>query len=384
MSAAVRRSLIRWASVIVVLIALASVPALVRARPAPAQDGQSAAQLLARLRTAGGMSYVGYAESHGTLSVPDVAQLGDLPSLLGDTTKMRVWSRAGTGTRVDVVDDLGETDTYTGPGQEGSLVWASQERRLTVVHGAPPVRAPRAGDVLPTALASRLAAGIVDSSVTRIASHRIAGRSAQGLRVRPPGASTIDHVDLWIDPKTGLCLQAQVFAQGSTRPSLSTAFLSFSVTTPKTTTVTFVPPLDAKVRDVDANDLQGLLGRLRGFPYPSTVAGLSATQDIEGGTHVATYGDALRTLVVVRLSPDDADKLSRSITASTSESDVTDIPDAKAQEVSTPLVNALLVRAGFRDFLLAGTVPAATLRTAYDELAAVTFARPPAGQGAPA
>lgn len=378
MVAVPRRVLVRWTAVVAVVAILAAIPAIARARPVPARDQESAAAIVSRIRDAKTLSYSGYAESDGTVSVPDVAQLGDLPSLLGDVTKIRVWSSAGAGSRVDVIDDLGETDTYTANSQPGSLVWDSQERRVTIVHGAPPIRAPRAGDLLPSTLGERLAGATAGALVTRIGSHLVAGRTAQGIRIHPSGESTIDNVDIWADTKTGVPLQVQITPVGASRPSVSTAFLSFDTGTPATSTITFSTPADAKVRTTDASNLQGLLGRLRGFPYPPTLAGLADTQAVSGFPTVATYGNALQTIAVARLEPDDADRFAKAITLSATT--ITDIADAQAQSVSTPLVNALLVRAGRRDFLLAGTVSVATLRAAYDQLAAVQFFRGPPPQ----
>jgi hypothetical protein len=371
----VRRRLVRWSAVIVFVAALAAVPAIARARPAPGRDQESAAALLGRIRASHTLSYSGYAESDGTVSVPDVAQLGDLPSLLGDVTKMRVWSQAGGASRVDVIDDLGETDTYTATSQPGSTVWDSQERRVTIVRGNPPIRAPRAGDLLPSALGERLASGAAGATVSRISSHLVAGRNAQGIRIVPGGESTIDHVDIWADTTTGLPLQVQVTPVGATRPALSTAFLSFTPRPPAAATVTFRSPADAKISRLDATNLQGLLGRLRGFPYPSTLAGLPGAQVVPGFSSVATYGDAFETVAVVRLDPGDADKFAHAIELSATT--ITDIPGVQAESVSTPLVNALLVRGGRRDFLIGGTVSVATLRTAYTQLASIDFFRGP-------
>jgi hypothetical protein len=381
MMALPRRVVVRWTAVIAAVGALAAVPAIARARPAPARDQESAATVVSRIRDAKALSYSGYAESDGTLSVPDVAQLGDLPSLLGDVTKMRVWSGAGTGSRVDVIDDLGETDTYTADSQPGTLVWNSQERRVTIVRGAPPIRAPRAGDLLPSTLGERLAGATTGATVTRIGSHLVAGRTAQGIRIHPSGESTIDDVDIWADTKTGVPLQVQITPVGASRPALSTAFLSFGTGTPATSTITFKAPPDAKVQSTNATNLQGLLGRLRGFPYPPSLVGLADTQAVSGFPTVATYGNALQTIAVARLEPDDADRFAKAIALSATT--ITDIANAQAQSVSTPLVNALLVRSGRRDFLLAGTVSVATLRTAYGQLAAVQFFRGPPPQGPP-
>lgn len=359
-----RRVWWRWAAVVVTLGLLASLPPLIRHLPSPRTTSIDASALLARIRASTSTGFSGYAESHGSLAVPDVKQLGDLPSLLGDATKMRVWWSGSQQWRVDVISDIGETDTYGQPG--ATWTWDSQRRTATEIEGTPSIRVPRAADLLPSTLGQRLAGAAATAEVTRIAAHRIAGRTAQGIRLKPTGATTVDHVDIWADDATGLPLQVQLYVAGRTQPVLSTAFLTFGAAAPSPRTTSFLPPPDAVLRTVKAGNLQGLLGRLRRFPYPAELAGLPAAQGTPGLDGVASYGTALGTVAVVRLSDGDADRLADSLgTRGTA----VNIAGARAQAVSTSLVNALLVRTRYRDLLIAGTVPAAILRAAYEQLA---------------
>lgn len=368
-----RHKLGRWSVVLIGCGLLASLPALAQLRPHPGQSGESAMSLLARIRASSNVAYSGYAESHGSLPVPDVAQLGDLPALLGDTTKMRVWALGTIATRVDDIDPLGETDTYvhgqTGGTNESVVTWNSQARTATTVTGTSSVRAPRAGDLLPSSLGRRLVADIEGTTTVRIASRRVAGRTAQGVRLQPEGTGTIDHVDIWADTATGLPLAVEITPLGASRPALATTFLDLSLDAPKAGTTEFTPPSGSVTRQVNATDLQGLLGRLLLFPYPTSLGNLPATQEVRGLAAVATYGNALRTIVVTRLSPNDADRFARATSAASLP--VTDIDGAQAQSIDTPLVNALLVRKNGVDFLLAGTVPLTDLRSAYETLSTI-------------
>lgn len=357
-----RGAVARWTAVVVLLLVLGGLPALARARPAPADSTVSAAQLIASIRGSSAVAFSGYAESHGTLAIPDISQLGSLPSLLGDTTKIRTWWQTPTQWRVDVVDTLGETDTYDFP--SGSWVWDSQRRRATIIDGTPPVRVPRAADLLPSTLGRRLA-GSPDVRATRIPPHRVAGRSALGLRLTPTGPSTVAYADVWADRDSGLPLQVQVVPTANGRPALSTAFLTVSLHAPGATVTSFTPPPDAAVTEVSATDLQGLLGHLRPLSAPSSLAGLPAAQPVPGLGGVATYGGGLSTVAVVSLADGDSDHLADTLRGRAT---TLRLPGARAQQIVTPLVTALLVRTRYRDLLIAGTVPVALLQQAAASL----------------
>jgi hypothetical protein len=354
--------------VAVTLVALGSLPALARYLPSPGVTAENAAALIARIRASGPVGFSGYAESHGTLAIPDATQLGNLPSLLGDTTRMRAWWTSASQWRVDVIDPLGETDTYGFP--SGTWVWDSQRRRATAVDGEPPVRVPRAADLLPSTLGRRLAGAAGSAQLSRLPTHVIAGRDAQGVRLVPGHLSTVDHVDVWADNRTGVPLQVQITARGESHPTISSAFLDISFGVPAATTTTFSPPLDAFVQQVSAADLQGLLGRLFRVPYPRQLAGLPATEAFPGQAGVATYGDALGLLAVATLSNDDADHFAAALKGRATPVHLPGMPQARALSISTPLITALLVSTRNSDILLAGTLPAATVQSAYLDLVA--------------
>lgn len=145
-----RNVLWRWSLLAALLVGLTSLPALARHLPSPATSREPAARLLAAVQASSRVAFSGYAESHGSLAVPDLPQLGELPGLLGGTTKMRVWWDGPSQWRVDKINDVGEADTYAFPG--GSWLWDSERRRATELDGQPPVRVPRPADLLPTEL----------------------------------------------------------------------------------------------------------------------------------------------------------------------------------------------------------------------------------------
>ena len=105
----------RWAAVAIGALALAVLPTAVGAWPVAA-SAPSPEVLLARVRSSATVAFSGYAEANGTLAVPDVPQLGDLPALLGGTTRLRAWYAAPDRWRVDTVKPAGEDGTYAATG----------------------------------------------------------------------------------------------------------------------------------------------------------------------------------------------------------------------------------------------------------------------------
>ena len=86
----------RSAVVLALVAALAVLPLIVRALPAGAPGGDAAA-LLARMRGSFEHPYSGYAESTGSLALPESSDLGDVASLLGQPALALDRRRAGGG-----------------------------------------------------------------------------------------------------------------------------------------------------------------------------------------------------------------------------------------------------------------------------------------------
>lgn len=341
---------------------IAALPALAGVRPGPHdRAGVTARQVIAAVRSSAAQAYSGYAESHGDAGFPDVIQLGSLPSLLGDTTRLRVWWSSGDQWRVDQLGSNSENDTYAYAG--GTWEWASATRTATAVTGVSPIRLLRPADLTPDQLGRRLAAlaDAPSSHVVRTGARRVAGRTALGVRITGGGNTTVAALDIWADETTGVPLAVYVTARGQSRPTISSSFLSFNPTAPKASTTTFRPPADAKTQEIDDRSLRGLLGRLRPLLAPRQVVGLPSTEVIPGQTGVATYGSGLAQLAIVSLSRGDAEGLARDLARVAK-------TDGSTSTVSTPLVNLVLVRDGWRNLLAAGSVPPAVLSTAADEL----------------
>jgi hypothetical protein len=143
----------RWGLVVLGVAVLCALPAIASALPVSA-PAVTAGQLRARILASARLSYSGYAESDATFGLPSLTGLSDVTSLLDGVTKMEVWQAAPDSWRVDVLSDTGERDTYQTP--RSTYIWDSGSELLTRIVGQPGIRLPRAADLLPPALASRL------------------------------------------------------------------------------------------------------------------------------------------------------------------------------------------------------------------------------------
>src|SRR3954468_16011891 len=142
----------RWSVVGLGVALLVCVPLAVRAIP-PANSDISAADLLSRIEASADVPYSGYAESLGSLELPITDRFGDVADLFGARTRMRVWWQSPDRWRVDKLLVGGEVDTYHQP---GTLATWDFERNELSRSPDPSVRLPRASDLLPPQVASRL------------------------------------------------------------------------------------------------------------------------------------------------------------------------------------------------------------------------------------
>ncbi len=354
----------RWALVAVVVAVLAALPAVVGAWPAADAD-RSAADLRAAALASADVPFSGYAESAGGLSFPVTEQLGSLADLFSDRTTMRVWWRGPTANRVDVVTPFGETDRYT----DGSATWTWEYEadRVTMTRAAP-LTVPAAPDLLPGALARRLLSEAEPGELSRIGAQRVAGRDALGLRLVPSAASSsIDRVDIFIDPDSGLPLQLLVFGKGATNPALDTRFTDIDLAIPDDDLVTFTPPPGA---DYDRGDNLGVLRsadrELSPVPLPDTLAGLPR-RTIEGSpAAVGLYGRGITLLAVVPLPYGVSSDLRQA--AAQDPNAIAD--DLGVRLTAGPLGILLVGSPGRSSSVLTGTVTLDALAQAARELAA--------------
>lgn len=338
--------------------ALASLPALVAALPAD-DPGVDPATLLQRLQTSDEVGWSGYGESRGDLVLPDVRQLEALPELISGTTRMRAWWRGREEFRVDQLTLVGERDVVV----DGPVTWTwdSADRAATLTRGRPQVRLPRAADLLAPALGARLARSAA-TEVAALPARRVAGVDAAGIRLRPQDErTTVDRVDLWVEPGTGLAVRVEIYARDVEQPALTTELLDLQLSTPPADRTAFRPPDDVRVQVVEARDLASAADRRAPFRLPATLAGLARRERADVRAEgVATYGEGFTALTVVPLEGRTADALLRSLAGA----------GRDEAQFATVLLQGLVARERGRAYLLVGTVPQELLQAALADLRA--------------
>ncbi|HXF19306.1 MAG TPA: hypothetical protein VN597_02545 [Streptosporangiaceae bacterium] len=368
-----RRAWRRWSLVLSGTVALCAVPAVIAALPVPA-SAISAASLRAHILASASQPYQAYAESTVNLGLPQLPDLHDVTDLLDGTTDQYVWYESPAYWRADVVTGTGESDTYTDGGV--TYLWNYGSNLLTQVTGTQPVRLPRAADLLPPALALRLlhTAGTADH-YTRLPSRRVAGVAAAGLRLVPasPG-TTIGAIDIWADPHTGLPVEVQISARGSAAPVLTSTLLELTQANPGLGAVIPHPAPQLGMTTTRLPDVDGVLngdgdGDHDGTPFPPALAGLGHVTIPGSPPGIAVYGAGFSRLVLLPLPSDIGDDAQNAAIQAGADT-VPLTGQATGVLIRTPLINVVMVRAGFHHatFLFAGAVTPALLRSAASGL----------------
>jgi hypothetical protein len=355
---------LRWAVVAAGTALLCGLPAVVAAWPLP-PSALSAAQLRARMLASASVPYQGYAESSVDLNLPSLPDLSDVTALLDGSTDQYTWYRSPNQWRADVVTTAGEDDTYQT--SQGTFAWNYASNLLTQIVGAQPVRLPRAADLLPPALARRLLgfAGPADRSY-RLASKRVAGVAAAGVRIVPASQdTTIGAVDIWADPANGLPVQVEVFGRGGGAPVLVSRFLELGLSRPSLADVTTDPGPGVGFTVTGLANVSGVL-RDFGPPLPGRLAGSGRVASPGGLADVAAYGSGFARFAVLPLphrTGTEALSAVGAVGATIQQS------GGSVVVVSSPLVTVLLASSpGGPVYLLVGAVPASLLEKAATQL----------------
>jgi hypothetical protein len=350
----------RWAVVLAVVVVLCSVPVAVNAWPARAGD-VPLATLRQRIAASAGQAYQGYAQSSGLLPLPALPNLEQVTALVSGVTEMRTWYAGRNRWRVDVVDGGSERDTYQTP--DAQYVWDYGDNQLSRIVGDQPIRLPRASDVTPPELVRRVLAIAAGDRFEPLAGKRIAGHAAAGLRIVPATPdTTVDHVDVWADPGTGLPLQAELTAKGGVRPVFVTRFLEVHLSAPDADVLAPpVPTASMGYTTTSAPDILSILNRRRFIFLPDRLAGQARTDTIVSAAGV--YGTGLAQFVVAALPGRFGSQAWDRV--QTFGLDVP-VPAGRASLIATGLLNVLVVRTD-RTYLVAGLAqPALLKRVAAD------------------
>jgi hypothetical protein len=370
----------RWAVALAGTIAIGLLPTALAALPANGSD-RTPREIVAAARDSAAIPHEGYAETTGTLGLPDLPRLGQVAALLGGTTHARVWWRSPTAWRVDRVTATGESDMYA---WEGALhTWDYEGSRLRTILGDSPVRLPRIDDLLPPQAARRILAGVTSHDLlTPLPAKRVAGRSADGVRIVPAATdSTIGRVDIYVDSASGLPLSLQLYPRGSSNAALSSRFLDVRLVRPDNGVLTPRIPPTLPNDPVTVPDFAAAVDTYAPFALPARLGTFERSRGLLSLGGTATYGVGLARFIVFPLTPD----LGRSaLTAATDGGGLTlTIRGGSAVLVETPLLNAVIARSNReaeptddrrgRSYLVAGLVDADTLTTAV----AALFDNPP-------
>jgi hypothetical protein len=197
-----------------------------------------------------------------------------------------------------VVTAGGETSYRADPG--GGWIWSYEDERATR-DARETFHLPIPRDLLPTSLGRRLLSEAADDELTRIGAERIAGRDGLGLRITPgAAASSVDHVDVWVDAASGLPLQVQLYGKDSDLAALDTRFLDLDLAEPDPTLIRFEPPPGARL---SVSEEDGVLERARRalhqISLPDELAGLPRRQVAGAPEAVGLYGSGVTLLAVV-------------------------------------------------------------------------------------
>lgn len=292
----------RWATVLGPIAVLCAIPGLIGLLPANAERVDPAA-LRARIFAAD-PAHSGYAESVGSLGLPDLPAVDDLGGLLGGRTRMRVWHASAASWRVDVLTAAGERDQYaTATGTTG---WDYEENLRTDLLGFAALRLPRPADLLPPALARRLlkAAG-PNATLESLPGRRIAGVVAPGLRARPTDPdTTVGAVDVWADPRSGLPLAVEVVGKAGGPSALGTRFLELAQG--PVLPDRLAPPVASGAQYVvaDAPQVSTTLDEQLPNSLPNRLVGRTAqTPDDEAPRALRVYGSGLAAFTALTLPP---------------------------------------------------------------------------------
>jgi len=352
----------RWCLVALGVALVVGVPMGVRALPAGESD-VSAEDLLAQVAGAQERSWSGLVETQGSLALPVADRFTDVGALLGESTRLRVWWRDRESWRVDRLLASGEVDLVHAAGRTTEYDFDDAEATTSE---DPDVRLPRSADLLPPVLARRLLQDVDAAQVARLPVRRVAGIAAPGLRLVPgTERSSIERVDLWADPDSGVVLRLEVYAAGATEPDFATEMVDFSADRPARERVTFAPTAGTEQSFDEVLDIADAANQYAPLRPPDTLAGLPRTQD-DGGSEgaVGVYGRGLTQLIAVPLRDREAGPLREQVLRTPG---VETSPEGFTLVVG-PLGLLLTGEEGDGGWLLVGTVDDVGLRDAADDL----------------
>ncbi|MEJ7706933.1 MAG: hypothetical protein WKF82_06375 [Nocardioidaceae bacterium] len=352
----------RWCVVALGVAILVSLPIAINSRTAR-DSAANSKDLLSMAQRSAAVSYSGLVEAAGSLQLPVSDQFTEASDVFGERTTMRVWWRGDDDWRVNQLGVAGETDVVHD--SRGTTIWNYESNHATKTPNTD-IRLPRASDLLPPALAQRLLEDAEAAEVNRIPAERVAGIDAPGLRLDPSAhQSSIDHVDVWLDPDSGLPVRVSIFGASAEEPAVTTTFLDVAIARPSESSTAFSPPAGADSHFEDFVDIADAANHFAPVTPPRLLAGLHR-RDSSGGA-VGAYGSGATFMIALPLWDQAACPLREQL-AVTPGSGVSRL----GMTLAVGPLNLLLTETSFQDhsWLFVGTVTPETLDRATQQMLA--------------
>ena len=257
----------RWAVVAAVAAVLVSVPSVVAAL-APAGEPADPARLRALVLGSAGRPYQGYAESSGSLALPELPNLAAVTALFSGRTPMRAWYAAPDRYRVDILGTAGEHDVYRLP--DGEYTWDYGDNTLTEAdRGADRPAPARRGPAAARAGAADPPGGEGRPGERAARAERRRRRRVRAA-ARPRRSGHDDRAGGRLGgPGTGLPVRVEVTARGQQAPILVTEFQQLEQTTPVVEAPR--PVLGSGFTVASAPDVSNTLGAFGQVPLPASL-----------------------------------------------------------------------------------------------------------------
>ncbi|MFB2580325.1 outer membrane lipoprotein carrier protein LolA [Herbiconiux sp. P15] len=276
----------RWIPAVAVpaVVAVVAVTGGVAASASADLPEKTPQEVLALVGSSDVTAFSGTIEQSSDLGLPDVSALsggtggsgGSGSGSSGDSTAAvsgalelatgshtaRVYADGPENLRVQVLDQLAERDAV----RNGDDLWLYDSDEQTAVHATLPERdgaegadvgdgaaLPGENGTVPTPdeLATRFLDAVDPSTDVSLGSETtVAGRDAYALVLTPRTDDTlVGSVTIAVDAETGMPLEVQVFARGSSSAAFEVGFTDLSLDTPSADLFEFSPPAGTEVTE---------------------------------------------------------------------------------------------------------------------------------------
>ena len=355
-------------------------PALVSAFPVPS-SGLSPAEVVSAARDSSLVAHQGLVEVDGRLGLPDLPIFTGAGPLLDASTTLRTWWRSESSWRTDTLTKGGQEEEFATTG--GTLTWDFEDNEAAFRPSELGPRLPRPTDLLPPT-AARLLLGWIGPADTLagLPTQRVAGVAAEGVSVVPTDPRTsVSHLDMWVDPGTGLPLRVDVFARGALQPAFTSRFLDLDLAPPTddvlAPTLSPTVPLSSSPR----RDILSTVSQSATQTFPATLATLPSITGVALPIDIAVYGEGFARVAVIRLPERLLPRILNGVSAG---GQTTRVPGGRVAKLQGSLVQvALLVSDDGPGYLLVATLTPAAMADVVSAAARVLPAGALGSQGTP-